>query len=100
MLLLYGTLLCAYYIFDTSMAQKSRFKMQQQGEVTKRNAFPQLPWSMVEDPKFIQTSHGNKLLIDGWWAYVRKPVSRPASCRLVPRPDGLCGTTPPTLRRA
>lgn len=71
---LYTTLLCAYYVFDSSMSQKSRFKMQQQGEVTKRNAFPQLPWGTVENPKFIQTSRGSKLLIDGWWAYLRKPV--------------------------
>ncbi|KAI0774786.1 ERG4/ERG24 ergosterol biosynthesis protein [Trametes elegans] len=70
---LYTTLLCAYYVFDTSMSQKSRFKMQMQGVMTYRKAFPQLPWGTVKDPKYIQTAHGNRLLIDGWWAYSRKP---------------------------
>lgn len=70
---MFVTLLTCYYIFDTSMAQKSAFKMQQQGEYKPRKAFPQLPWSVVENPTFIQTKHGNKLLTSGWWRYVRKP---------------------------
>lgn len=67
------TLLVAYYIFDTAMAQKSSFKMQQQGEYKRRNAFPVLPGSEVVNPTYIQTKHGNKLLTSGWWAYARKP---------------------------
>jgi len=70
---LYATLLTAYYVFDTSMSQKSRFKMQQDGNMRVRKTFPQLPGGTVKNPKFIQTSQGNKLLIDGWWAYARKP---------------------------
>ncbi|EPQ56334.1 ERG4/ERG24 ergosterol biosynthesis protein [Gloeophyllum trabeum ATCC 11539] len=70
---LYATLLTAYYIFDTAMSQKSRFKMQCQGITQYRKTFPQLPWSIVQNPKYIQTAHGNKLLTDGWWAYARKP---------------------------
>ncbi|WVF70772.1 hypothetical protein IAT40_005566 [Kwoniella sp. CBS 6097] len=66
------TLLVCYYIFDCSMAQKSNFKMQQQGEYKPRKAFPVLPGSMLEDPSYIQTKHGNKLLTSGWWAYARK----------------------------
>ncbi|THG92652.1 hypothetical protein EW026_g8324 [Hermanssonia centrifuga] len=72
--LLYGTLLTAYYIWDTAMSQKSRFKMQTQGITTFRKTFPQLPWGTLKDPKFIQTAHGNRLLVDGWWGYSRKPV--------------------------
>ncbi|KAF8216569.1 ergosterol biosynthesis ERG4/ERG24 [Mycena galopus ATCC 62051] len=71
--LLFGTLLTAYYIWDTSMSQKSRFKMQTQGITTFRNTFPQLPWSIIKNPTYIQTSHGNRLLTSGWWAYSRKP---------------------------
>ncbi|GJJ11481.1 hypothetical protein Clacol_005714 [Clathrus columnatus] len=72
-ILLYTTLLTAYFIFDTSMAQKSRFKMMQQGTYRPRWTFPQLPWSTLTNPTYIQTEHGNKLLTSGWWAYSRKP---------------------------
>ncbi|KAI5451036.1 C-24(28) sterol reductase [Naganishia albida] len=70
---MYVTLLGAYYVFDTSMAQKSAFKMQQQGVYVPRKSFPQLPGAVVENPTFIETKHGNKLLTSGWWAYARKP---------------------------
>lgn len=69
---MYTTLLVCYYIFDTSMSQKSSFKLQQQGDHTIRKAFPVLPGSVVENPTYIQTKHGNKLLTSGWWAYARK----------------------------
>jgi delta24(24(1))-sterol reductase len=55
------------------MAQKSAFKMQQQGVYVPRKSFPQLPGAVVENPTFIETRHGNKLLTSGWWAYARKP---------------------------
>jgi delta24(24(1))-sterol reductase len=74
------------------MSQKSRFKMQGQGVFTYRKTFPQLPWGIIEKPKYIQTKHGyvssistctelllmalsfrNKLLISGWWQFCRKP---------------------------
>lgn len=62
--------------FDTAMAQKSHFKMQMDGgHHEPRWTFPQLPWNTVNNPKYIQTAQGGKLLIDGWWAYLRKPVS-------------------------
>lgn len=70
---LYATLLTAYYIWDTAMAQKSHFKMQTQGITEFRTTFPQLPWNTVENPTYIQTAHGNRLLTSGWWAYSRKP---------------------------
>ncbi|KAF8323103.1 ERG4/ERG24 ergosterol biosynthesis protein [Clavulina sp. PMI_390] len=71
--LLYSTLLTAYYIFDSSMSQKSRFRMQMQGNYKYRYTFPQLPWGTLENPQYIQTAHSNRLLISGWWAYARKP---------------------------
>lgn len=73
---LFGTLLTAYYMYDpsilssvtqltfiigswdTSMSQKSRFKMQTQGITTFRNTFPQLPGGTLKNPEFIQTAHG------------------------------------------
>jgi len=70
---LFGTILTAYYIWDTCMAQKSHFKMQTQGIYKHRKTFPQLPWNTVQNPTFIQTKHGNRLLTSGWWAYSRKP---------------------------
>ncbi|CUA70663.1 delta24(24(1))-sterol reductase [Rhizoctonia solani] len=80
-ILLFATLLTVYYIFDTSMSQKSRFKMQMQGTYTPRWAFPQLPYGTIENPTFIQTAHGNKLLTSGWWAYARKPGAVGAELR-------------------
>ncbi|KAK7012870.1 ergosterol biosynthesis ERG4/ERG24 [Favolaschia claudopus] len=71
--LLYTTLLAAYYIWDCSMSQKSRFKMQTQGLTNFRKTFPQVPWCIIENPTYIQTAHGNRLLTSGWWAYSRKP---------------------------
>ncbi|KIY70556.1 ERG4/ERG24 ergosterol biosynthesis protein [Cylindrobasidium torrendii FP15055 ss-10] len=70
---LYTTLITAYWIFDSAMAQKSHFKMQQQGITEFRSAFPQVPWHTVKNPTYIQTAHGNRLLTSGWWAYSRKP---------------------------
>lgn len=43
--------------FDTSMSQKSRFRMQMQGTYQYRYTFPQLPWGTLENPTYIQTAH-------------------------------------------
>lgn len=48
--------------------------MQTQGTFKFRKTFPQLPGGTVENPTYIQTEHGNRLLTSGWWAYARKPV--------------------------
>ncbi|KAG5654354.1 hypothetical protein H0H81_003812 [Sphagnurus paluster] len=73
-IVMYSTLLTAYYIWDTSMSQKSRFKMQSQGITEFRKTFPQLPGCIVKNPTYIETAHGNRLLTSGWWAWSRKPV--------------------------
>ncbi|KAJ3499870.1 hypothetical protein NLJ89_g10041 [Agrocybe chaxingu] len=70
---IYTVLCTAYYIWDTAMSQKSRFKMQTQGRTEFRKTFPQLPGGIVKKPTYIQTAHGNRLLTSGWWAYSRKP---------------------------
>ncbi|CAO1613069.1 unnamed protein product [Parajaminaea phylloscopi] len=69
---LYSLLIFAHYVFDSSMAQKSRFRMQRQGNLKVRWSFPQWPWSTLENPRYLQTEHGNALLIDGWWQFARK----------------------------
>lgn len=40
------------------MSQKSRFKMQTQGNYKYRWTFPQLPWGTINNPTYIQTAHG------------------------------------------
>ncbi|GLB41937.1 putative ERG4 ERG24 ergosterol biosynthesis protein [Lyophyllum shimeji] len=72
-IIMYSILLTAYYIWDTSMSQKSRFKMQCQGITEFRKTFPQLPGCVVKNPTYIETAHGNRLLTSGWWKYSRKP---------------------------
>ncbi|MBW0495255.1 hypothetical protein O181_034970 [Austropuccinia psidii MF-1] len=71
---LYVTYLIAYYFFDTSGSQKARFKIQQNtGLLYRPYAFPQLPYGTLENPKTIDLEDGKKLLVDGWWAWCRKP---------------------------
>ena len=47
---MYALLLFAHFVFDSSMAQKSRFRMQLQGTLKVRWTFPQWPWSTLKDP--------------------------------------------------
>lgn len=71
---LYALLLLGYYIHDTGNAQKNRFRMEQNGSyMTRKNAFPQLPWAHIKNPTYIQTAHGNLLLTSGWFGICRKP---------------------------
>jgi len=65
-------LLAAYYFWDSAQAQKNHFRLQCSGVHITRNTFPQMPWSVLSDPKFIKTQCGTPLLTDGWWAYARK----------------------------
>ena len=34
-----------------------------QGITKFRNTFPQLPWSIIEDPTFVQTAHGYVIVL-------------------------------------
>ena len=65
-------LLAAYYVWDTAQSQKNRFRMKLKGTYVPRNAFPQLPWGTLDNPKYLQTECGSALLTDGWWRYARK----------------------------
>ncbi|GAA6013064.1 hypothetical protein JCM10207_006157 [Rhodosporidiobolus poonsookiae] len=62
----------AQVMMDISMAQKSHLKAMKTGTYIKRYTFPQLPWAELENPKTFKTKRG-ELLIDGFWAYLRKP---------------------------
>lgn len=69
LVLLFG----AYYVWDTANSQRNRFRMQLNGSYVRRRAFPQLPWGTLRDPRHLRTEAGSRLLVDGWWRYVRKP---------------------------
>jgi len=62
----------AYYVWDTAQSQRNRFRMQLNGSYVKRKAFPQLPWGTLDNPRYLDTDAGSKLLVDGWWRYARK----------------------------
>jgi delta24(24(1))-sterol reductase len=76
---LYLTYTAAYYVFDTSNSQKARFKMENdsKSQITSRiYGFPQLSYGTLKNPKVLVVGNGDrKLLIDGWWAVCRHPVS-------------------------
>ncbi|KAJ2127316.1 C-24(28) sterol reductase [Coemansia sp. RSA 678] len=72
-ILCFTLLIVGYFFWDTGNSQRNRFRMYWNNTLIKRNAFPQLPMSFIDDAKYLQTQHGNKMLIDGWYAYVRKP---------------------------
>ena len=63
---LYATYLFVYWIWDTANSQKNRFRQQERGTLLNRKAFPQLPWGTIENPKKIETSTGDTILVDGW----------------------------------
>ena len=69
----FALLIGAYYVWDTANSQRNRFRMQLNGSFVKRKAFPQLPWGTLENPRYLDTKAGSKLLVDGWWRYARKP---------------------------
>jgi len=62
-------LVVAYCIWDQANYHKCYFKMEQHGEIMKRNLFP--TFSHVQDPKYIKCDKG-LLLIDGWYGCARK----------------------------
>jgi delta24(24(1))-sterol reductase len=68
----FALLFGAYYVWDTAQSQRNRFRMQLNGSYVKRKAFPQLPWGTLQNPHYLETAAGSKLLVDGWWRYARK----------------------------
>lgn len=67
--LLYITYLFVYWIWDTTNSQKNRWRAMEHGNTIQRNAFPQLPWQTVKNPKIIRSADGGTILADGWCKY-------------------------------
>jgi len=62
----------AYFMFDTANAQKDYFREQDHPENAHiGKGFPNLPWSKLTNPKYLQTKRGTKLLLSGWWGIAR-----------------------------
>ncbi|CAF2120837.1 unnamed protein product [Rotaria magnacalcarata] len=72
-IILFIVLFIAYYIWDSSLSQKIRFRMRQQGIYVTQHGYPQVPWNEIKNPKYMKTECGSPLLIDGFWKYCRKP---------------------------
>lgn len=62
-------LVLGYYFFDSANGQKAFVKSP---DKIKRNTFPTVPWMYLEEPVQYITTPKGKLLIDGWYAFVRK----------------------------
>ncbi|GAA5886489.1 hypothetical protein JCM16303_001428 [Sporobolomyces ruberrimus] len=70
---LFVVLTIAHGLFDIAMAQKSHFKAVETNTYIKRYTFPQLPYAELENPKYMKTHLGGKLLLGGLWGFLRKP---------------------------
>ncbi|CAG9580633.1 putative sterol C-24 reductase [Leishmania major strain Friedlin] len=67
-------LLLAYYLWDAINSQKNHFRMHRSGvpmEIIRNNAFPQVPWCYIENPRTLKSATG-ELLVDGFYRYGRK----------------------------
>jgi len=73
LIVLFTVLTISHALFDIAMAQKSHFKAVETNTYIKRYTFPQLPFAELENPKFLKTHLGGKLLLGGLWGYLRKP---------------------------
>lgn len=58
--------LFVYWVWDTTNSQKNHYRRSESGFEAKRNAFPQLPWRHLKNPKIIKTPNGGTILADGW----------------------------------
>ncbi|RFU30694.1 hypothetical protein B7463_g5662, partial [Scytalidium lignicola] len=65
--------LFVYWVWDTCNSQKNGFRQMERGQLVHRNAFPQLPWRVVRNPKAIKTETSDRILADGWFGLARKP---------------------------
>ncbi|KAJ5491513.1 Delta(24(24(1)))-sterol reductase [Penicillium diatomitis] len=62
-----------YWMWDSANGQKNAFRHKTRGEFHKRNTFPQVPWQAIENPMTIRTDAGDDIMVDGWYAIIRKP---------------------------
>jgi delta24(24(1))-sterol reductase len=71
---MYVALFAAYFVWDTTNAQKNRFRMERVGvdpKLIHRKTFPQLPFGYIKNPRTITSERGT-LFVDGWYRYARK----------------------------
>jgi delta24(24(1))-sterol reductase len=64
-------LVTAYYVWDTSLSQKNKYRMQERGNIISRKGFPYFTSGTLKDPKVLKTKCGT-LLVDGWWGVAQK----------------------------
>ncbi|KAI1443260.1 ergosterol biosynthesis ERG4/ERG24 family-domain-containing protein [Annulohypoxylon stygium] len=69
---LFVTYIFVYIVWDQANGQKNAFRARERGNLEKRKTFPALPWIYIDNPKYIDTATGDKILVDGWWGYARK----------------------------
>jgi delta24(24(1))-sterol reductase len=62
-----------YWMWDSSNGQKNSFRQQERGQLIKRKAFPHMPWTVIENPRVLETKAGDRILLDGWFRIIRKP---------------------------
>ncbi|KAH6658264.1 C-24(28) sterol reductase [Truncatella angustata] len=62
-----------YWVWDTANGQKNGFRQMERGQLLDRNTWPRLPWLVVRNPKAIDTTTGDRIMVDGWFGVVRKP---------------------------
>ncbi|KAF2630264.1 C-24(28) sterol reductase [Macroventuria anomochaeta] len=62
-----------YWMWDSSNGQKNSFRQQERGQLIERKAFPHMPWTVIRNPRVIETKAGDRIMVDGWFAIIRKP---------------------------
>ena len=62
-----------YWMWDSSNGQKNSFRQQERGQLIERKAFPHMPWTVIKNPRVLETKAGDRIMVDGWFAIVRKP---------------------------
>ncbi|KAI1380620.1 ergosterol biosynthesis ERG4/ERG24 family-domain-containing protein [Hypoxylon crocopeplum] len=70
--LLFVAYIAVYVVWDQANGQKNAFRARERGNTEKRRTFPALPWIYIDNPKYIDTQTGDKILVDGWYGYARK----------------------------
>ncbi|KAL2204115.1 c-24(28) sterol reductase [Sarocladium strictum] len=62
-----------YWMWDSANGQKAAFRQMEKGSLIRRKTFPQVPWTVLENPRALETDAGDRILVDGWYGIVRKP---------------------------
>lgn len=71
-LFIFVLLSVAHVIFDLGNGQKNSFRLRSEGKLVIRKAFPVYPGTVLDNPDYITTRTGSKLLTGGVFRYARK----------------------------